>query len=53
MLYGDVPLTAASTLQALITQAGKEKLAVLTVELDDPTGYGRIVREACRIVRIV
>ena len=53
VLYGDVPLTDAGTLQALIRQAGKEKLAVLTVELDDPTGYGRIVRDAGRIVRIV
>jgi bifunctional UDP-N-acetylglucosamine pyrophosphorylase/glucosamine-1-phosphate N-acetyltransferase len=53
VLYGDVPLTDAGTLQTLIRQAGKEKLAVLTVELDDPTGYGRIVREAGRIVRIV
>ena len=53
VLYGDVPLTDAGTLQALIRQAGKEKLAVLTVELDDPTGYCRIVREAGRIVRIV
>ena len=53
VLYGDVPLTSASTLQTLISRAGKEKLAVLTVELDDPTGYGRIIREAGRIVRIV
>ena len=53
VLYGDVPLTSAATLQTLISRAGKEKLAVLTVELDDPTGYGRIVREAGRIVRIV
>jgi bifunctional UDP-N-acetylglucosamine pyrophosphorylase/glucosamine-1-phosphate N-acetyltransferase len=53
VLYGDVPLTSASTLQTLISRAGKEKLAVLTVELDDPAGYGRIIREAGRIVRIV
>jgi len=53
VLYGDVPLTTAQTLQTLIDQAGKEKLAVLTVDLDDPTGYGRIVREDKRIVRIV
>jgi bifunctional UDP-N-acetylglucosamine pyrophosphorylase/glucosamine-1-phosphate N-acetyltransferase len=53
VLYGDVPLTSASTLQTLISRAGKEKLAVLTVELEDPTGYGRIIREAGRIVRIV
>ncbi len=53
VLYGDVPLTTAATLQALVTKAGHDKLAVLTVELDDPTGYGRIVREHGKIVRIV
>lgn len=53
ILYGDVPLTATTTLQRLIAAAGTDKLAVLTVELDDPTGYGRIVREQQRIVRIV
>jgi len=53
VLYGDVPLTSAATLQALADKAGKEKLAVLTVNLADPTGYGRIVREHSRIVRIV
>ncbi len=53
VLYGDVPLTTASTLQALVAKAGTDKLAVLTVDLDDPTGYGRIVRENGKIVRIV
>ncbi len=53
VLYGDVPLTSATTLKALTDKAGKEKLAVLTVNLPDPTGYGRIVREESRIVRIV
>lgn len=53
VLYGDVPLTSAATLQRLAGRAGREKLAVLTVDLDDPTGYGRIVREDSRIVRIV
>ncbi len=53
VLYGDVPLTAAHTLQTLVDKAGKEKLAVLTVDLEDPTGYGRIVRADKRIVRIV
>jgi bifunctional UDP-N-acetylglucosamine pyrophosphorylase/glucosamine-1-phosphate N-acetyltransferase len=53
VLYGDVPLTAAQTLQALVDKAGREKLAVLTVDLEDPTGYGRIVRSENRIVRIV
>ncbi len=54
ILYGDVPLTSLSTLQALTSKAGLEKLAVLTVNMDDPTGYGRIVRDATgRITRIV
>jgi bifunctional UDP-N-acetylglucosamine pyrophosphorylase/glucosamine-1-phosphate N-acetyltransferase len=53
VLYGDVPLTASQTLETLLNKAGKEKMAVLTVDLPDPTGYGRIVRENQRIVRIV
>ncbi len=53
ILYGDVPLTAASSLQALLDIAGKEKLAILTIEMENPTGYGRIVREQGEIVRIV
>jgi bifunctional UDP-N-acetylglucosamine pyrophosphorylase/glucosamine-1-phosphate N-acetyltransferase len=53
VLYGDVPLTSARTLQTLVDTAGKEKLAVLTVDLEDPTGYGRIIRINQRIVRIV
>ena len=53
VLYGDVPLTSVATLKALAAKAGKDKLAVLTIELDDPTGYGRIVRDKQRIVRIV
>ena len=53
VLYGDVPLTTSATLQKLVAAAGKDKLAVLTVDLDDPTGYGRIVREKNKIVRIV
>ncbi len=53
VLYGDVPLTSVNTLKSLAATAGKDKLAVLTIELGDPTGYGRIVREQDRIVRIV
>ncbi len=53
VLYGDVPLTTPATLQKLLRAAGTDKLAVLTVNLNDPTGYGRIVREHHRIVRIV
>jgi len=55
VLYGDVPLTRASTLQRLVAAAGAQHYAVLTVELDDPSGYGRIVRsgDAQRVTRIV
>ncbi|AMO98236.1 UDP-N-acetylglucosamine diphosphorylase/glucosamine-1-phosphate N-acetyltransferase [Collimonas arenae] len=53
VLYGDVPLIASSTLRRLVDSAGADKLAVLTVELPDPTGYGRIVRENGQIISIV
>jgi bifunctional UDP-N-acetylglucosamine pyrophosphorylase/glucosamine-1-phosphate N-acetyltransferase len=45
VLYGDVPLTTVATLKRLL-QAGKDGLSVLTVDLANPTGYGRIVRNA-------
>ena len=44
VLYGDVPLIRADTLRALLAAPGR--LAVLAAEPDDPTGYGRIVRDA-------
>lgn len=44
VLYGDVPLIASSTLTRLVDAPGS--LAVLVAEPDDPTGYGRIVRDA-------
>ncbi len=51
VLYGDVPLLPLSDLHALISS---ENLAILTTQLTDPTGYGRIVRdESGRIRRIV
>jgi len=53
ILYGDVPLTTSASLQALVDVAGKDKLGILTVVQDDPTGLGRIVRENGEIVRIV
>ena len=53
VLYGDVPLTSRETLVRLAEAAGAGRLALLTVELDDPSGYGRIVREGGRIRRIV
>jgi bifunctional UDP-N-acetylglucosamine pyrophosphorylase/glucosamine-1-phosphate N-acetyltransferase len=45
VLYGDVPLTTAHTLRRLLEAAGTARLGLLTVDLDDPTGYGRIVRD--------
>ena len=45
VLYGDVPLIRPATLQPLLNAAHQDRLAVLTVELDDPSGYGRIVRD--------
>lgn len=57
VLSGDVPLTEAGTLQALLrarAAAGPGALALLTVRLPDPTGYGRVLRDAqggvCAIV---
>mgnify|MGYP001627796706 CR=1 FL=1 len=44
VLYGDVPLTRAETLRQLTNLAGEKTLALLTVTMEDPTGYGRIVR---------
>ncbi|MCW8891300.1 MAG: NTP transferase domain-containing protein, partial [Sedimenticola sp.] len=53
VLYGDVPLTRAETLDRLIAQSADTALSLLTVTLDNPTGYGRIVREAGQVTRIV
>jgi bifunctional UDP-N-acetylglucosamine pyrophosphorylase/glucosamine-1-phosphate N-acetyltransferase len=44
ILYGDVPLLKQSTVQRLLANVGEESLALLTVTLDNPKGYGRIVR---------
>ncbi|WP_291477224.1 bifunctional UDP-N-acetylglucosamine diphosphorylase/glucosamine-1-phosphate N-acetyltransferase GlmU [Acidovorax sp.] len=46
VLSGDVPLTQADTLRALVAASAGGQLALLTVTLPDPTGYGRIVRNA-------
>ncbi len=46
VLYGDVPLTRPESLKALVEAAAGGKLAILTVDLMDATGYGRIVRGA-------
>src|SRR4051794_10305363 len=44
VLSGDVPLIETETLQRLVAAAGPQRLALLTVELAEPRGYGRVVR---------
>ncbi len=46
VLSGDVPLTRPETLQALLALCGGSRLALLTLDMPDPTGYGRMVRAA-------
>lgn len=46
ILYGDVPLIKPATLRALVKQVGTSSMGLLTVNLADPGGYGRIVRDA-------
>ncbi|MDO9358321.1 MAG: bifunctional UDP-N-acetylglucosamine diphosphorylase/glucosamine-1-phosphate N-acetyltransferase GlmU, partial [Polaromonas sp.] len=56
VLSGDVPLTQAATLQALLDQCDGQRLALLTLRMADPAGYGRIVRagkEASAQVRAI
>ncbi|WP_415897212.1 bifunctional UDP-N-acetylglucosamine diphosphorylase/glucosamine-1-phosphate N-acetyltransferase GlmU [Neptuniibacter sp. QD72_48] len=54
VLYGDVPLTQAATMQEMVDIAATGDLALLTVNLKDPTGYGRIVRNSeDKVVAIV
>ena len=53
VLYGDVPLIGTASLSRLVQAAGTDKLGILTANLDDPTGYGRIIRENGHINRIV
>lgn len=53
MLYGDVPLITLETLTRLREAKPQGGIGLLTVKLDDPTGYGRIVRENGAVVGIV
>src|SRR5690606_960977 len=54
VLYGDVPLVDPQTLRRLADASrGGECVALLTETMEDPTGYGRIVREGGRVARIV
>jgi bifunctional UDP-N-acetylglucosamine pyrophosphorylase / glucosamine-1-phosphate N-acetyltransferase len=53
ILNGDVPLVEPATLQRLVASGGEGQLALLSVELPDPTGYGRILREGGSVRAIV
>lgn len=53
VLSGDVPLTQPSTLQHLITACAGNRLALLTLTMPDPTGYGRIERDGETVKAIV
>jgi bifunctional UDP-N-acetylglucosamine pyrophosphorylase/glucosamine-1-phosphate N-acetyltransferase len=53
ILNGDVPLIEPATAAALVAACGGTKLALLTIELADPTGYGRIVRDGAAVNGIV
>lgn len=53
VLSGDVPLTRADTLQALIAACGGDKLALLTIDFANPSGYGRIERKGDAVQAIV
>ncbi|NNF40494.1 MAG: bifunctional UDP-N-acetylglucosamine diphosphorylase/glucosamine-1-phosphate N-acetyltransferase GlmU [Woeseiaceae bacterium] len=53
VLFGDVPLLMPETLSVLLQQTPLDDMAVLTVDMDDATGYGRIVREGGSVRSIV
>ncbi len=53
VLYGDVPLIEATTLDSLLTQLTADSMALLTVNLENPAGYGRIVRNADGAVQAI
>ncbi len=53
VLYGDVPLLQTDTLRQLLQQTAGDALALLTVELADPTGYGRIVRNGSGLIEAI
>lgn len=53
ILYGDVPLIEVETLQRLLLQVSDQQLGLLTVNLNDPTGYGRIVRDEQGVVKAI
>lgn len=53
ILYGDVPLIEIGTLERLLQRVSEQQLGLLTVNLNDPTGYGRIVRDGSGVVNAI
>ncbi|MEJ2275529.1 MAG: bifunctional UDP-N-acetylglucosamine diphosphorylase/glucosamine-1-phosphate N-acetyltransferase GlmU [Woeseiaceae bacterium] len=53
VLFGDVPLLTARTCERLVDETPEDEVAVLTVDMDDPGGYGRIIRDGRGVARIV
>jgi bifunctional UDP-N-acetylglucosamine pyrophosphorylase/glucosamine-1-phosphate N-acetyltransferase len=53
ILFGDVPLLTPATLSVLLAETPPDDLSVLTVDMDDPSGYGRIIRERDSVSCIV
>ncbi|WP_344798015.1 bifunctional UDP-N-acetylglucosamine diphosphorylase/glucosamine-1-phosphate N-acetyltransferase GlmU [Litoribacillus peritrichatus] len=53
ILYGDVPLTKKETLAKLMSEVQDKDLVLLTLEMEDPTGYGRIVRASDNSVQAI
>ena len=53
VLFGDVPLLTATTLRSMLDAGPEDDVLVLTVDMDDPTGYGRIIRDGDAVTGIV
>ena len=53
ILFGDVPLLTTTTLHRLLDETPPDDVAVLTVDMDDPAGYGRIIRDGDNVTGIV
>jgi len=53
ILYGDVPLISTNTIKLLIDQSQLTGFSILSVILDDPSGYGRIVRDKNKLIQAI
>jgi bifunctional UDP-N-acetylglucosamine pyrophosphorylase/glucosamine-1-phosphate N-acetyltransferase len=53
VLFGDVPLLTARTLRSMLDAGQEDEVLVLTVDMEDPTGYGRIIRDGEAVTGIV